>query len=190
MKLGIILKKVLNMAKKFDIIIHDQDPQVKPVKESGVVAASVQDLISTYKMCGQNVEILREYEDEESKNYGRMDPAVEEQLKQAIESKGGKLSNHENMNTQVINTQVSKDGKIIPEQREYPSTTPKFFKVGNIECKIENGKVYQKQWMRLSDTEMNNYRIVSDKNNKISTLKDKHIEMLKWVISEDNTENV
>ena len=41
MKFGRILQKVKNMAKKFDIIIHDQDPQVKPVKESGVVAASV-----------------------------------------------------------------------------------------------------------------------------------------------------
>ena len=69
MNFGRILQKVKNMAKKFDIIIHDQDPQVKSVKESGVIAASVQDLISTYKMCGQNVEIVREYEDEESKNY-------------------------------------------------------------------------------------------------------------------------
>lgn len=185
MKLGIILKKVLNMAKKFDIIIHDQDPQVKPVKESGVIAASAQDLVSTYKMCGQNVEILREYEDDECKNYGKLSPVVEEQLKQAIESKGGKLVE----NNQTVQ---SPEKKITPEQHEYQpeQTKPKFFKVGNIECKIENGKVYQKQWMRLSDTEMNNYRIVSDKNNKISTLKDKHIEMLKWVISEDNPENV
>lgn len=187
MNFGRILQKVKNMAKKFDIIIHDQDPQVKPVKESGVVAASVQDLISTYKMCGQNVEIIREYEDEESKNYGKMDPFVEEQLKQAIESKGGKLKVQQNKNPKIP---VSRNENIVKEQISIPQSIPKFFKVGNIECKIENGKVYQKQWMRLSDTEMNNYRIISDKNNKISILKDKHIEMLKWVITEDNSEDV
>lgn len=187
MNFGRILQKVKNMAKKFDIIIHDQDPQVKPVKESGVVAASVQDLISTYKMCGQNVEIIREYEDEDSKNYGKMDPFVEEQLKQAIESKGGTLKVQQNKNPKIP---VCRNENIVKEQINISQSIPKFFKVGNIECKIENGKVYQKQWMRLSDTEMNNYRIVSDKNNKISILKDKHIEMLKWVISEDSTENV
>ena len=187
MNFGRILQKVKNMAKKFDIIIHDQDPQVKPVKESGVVAASVQDLISTYKMCGQNVEIIREYEDEESKNYGKMDTFVEEQLKQAIESKGGKLKVQQNKNPKIP---VCRNENIVKEQINIPQSIPKFFKVGNIECKIENGKVYQKQWMRLSDTEMNNYRIVSDKNNKISILKDKHIEMLKWVITEDNSEDV
>ena len=187
MNFGRILQKVKNMAKKFDIIIHDQDPQVKSVKESGVIAASVQDLISTYKMCGQNVEIVREYEDEESRNYGKMDPSVEEQLKQAIESKGGKLNVQQNQYPKIP---VCKNEPIVNVQMNIPQSVPKFFKVGNIECKIENGKVYQKQWMRLSDTEMNNYRIVSDKHNKISTLKDKHIAMLKWVISEDSTENV
>ena len=66
-----------------------------------------------------------------------------------------------------------------------PPTQPTYFKIGSIECKMENGKVYQKQWMRVSETEMANYRLISDKNNKILPMTGKHLEVLKWAISED-----
>lgn len=64
---------------------------------------------------------------------------------------------------------------------------PTYFKIGSIECKMENGKVYQKQWMRVTETEMSNYRLISDKNNKILPMDGKHLEVLKWAISEDES---
>ena len=67
---------------------------------------------------------------------------------------------------------------------------PKFYKIGNIEIKDDNGKIYQKQWLKLTDEEMSNFRIVNNKNNAVVNLKDKSIEMKRWVLvenSEDTT---
>lgn len=59
---------------------------------------------------------------------------------------------------------------------------PKYYKVGDIELKDDNGKIYQKQWLRLTDSEASNFRIINDKTNSIFNLKDRHIEMKKWVL--------
>ena len=66
-------------------------------------------------------------------------------------------------------------------QPQLPRSKPKYYKVGDIELKDDNGKIYQKQWLRLTDAEASNFRIINDKNNSIFNLKDKHIEMKKWV---------
>lgn len=62
---------------------------------------------------------------------------------------------------------------------------PKFFKIGNIEIKDDNGKIYHKQWLKLTDEEMSNFRIVNNKNNAVVNLKDKSIEMKRWVLVEN-----
>lgn len=62
---------------------------------------------------------------------------------------------------------------------------PKYFKVGDIEVKDDNGKIYQKQWVKLTTTESSNIRIINDKNNSIFNLKDKHIEIKKWILIEN-----
>lgn len=36
--------------------------------------------------------------------------------------------------------------------------------------------------MRLTDSEASNFRIINDKTNSIFNLKDRHIEMKKWVL--------
>jgi len=65
---------------------------------------------------------------------------------------------------------------------------PKYYKVGDVEIKEDNGKIYQKQWLKLTEHEMQNFRIINDKNNAIVNLKDKHIEMKKWVLVESTTD--
>jgi len=65
---------------------------------------------------------------------------------------------------------------------------PRFFKVGDIEVKDDNGKIYEKQWMKLSDSEASNIRVINDKNNSLVNLAGKHIEMKKWVLVEDINE--
>lgn len=67
-------------------------------------------------------------------------------------------------------------------QQLYPTCTkPRFYKIGGIDIKDDNGVIYQKQWMRLTDEEVTNLRVVNDKNNAIVSLAGKHIEMKKWV---------
>lgn len=67
--------------------------------------------------------------------------------------------------------------------------SPKIYKIGGIEIKNDNGKIYQKQWMQLSESEAKNIRIVNDKTNGIVNLKGKHIEMMKWVLVENSEED-
>lgn len=71
-------------------------------------------------------------------------------------------------------------------QKVVVRTPPRYFKIGSVECKEDNGKIYQKQWMRVNDE--NEYRIVSDATNKITPLKGKHIEHLMWVLIEDENQ--
>ena len=63
---------------------------------------------------------------------------------------------------------------------------PKYFKIGGVEVKEDNGKIFQKQWCIVPITEMHNYRIVIDSSNKIVSMNGKHIEVKKWVQVEDS----
>lgn len=204
-----LLQRKTAMVKKFDILVHDQDNNVPPKKESGVMAESPKALEAMYRMCGQNIEILRTYSDDECENYGKFDlkKAMTEQEKPSCTGKLGngtgllKIDPKEMENftksmggTKQTNDKVSDMVKkpTVSNQdflnKKLPSP-PKFFQVGGIKCKMENGKLYQKQWMRLTDNEADEIRIVSDKNNKICPLTNKHIEILKWVLVEDEEKN-
>lgn len=71
-----------------------------------------------------------------------------------------------------------------------PLQKPKYYKVGDVEIKDDNGKIYQKQWLRLTEAEASNFRIINDKNNSIFNLKDRHIEMKKWVLVNSTDEDI
>lgn len=71
-----------------------------------------------------------------------------------------------------------------------PLQKPKYYKVGDVELKDDNGKIYQKQWLRLTEAEASNFRIINDKNNSIFNLKDRHIEMKKWVLVNSTDEEI
>lgn len=70
-------------------------------------------------------------------------------------------------------------------------TQPKYYSISGIDIKDDNGKIYQKQWVRLSDKDAENFRIVNDSNNKLVALSGKHLEMKRWVLVENiqDTEN-
>lgn len=69
---------------------------------------------------------------------------------------------------------------VKPEQKPI-----KYYKIGDVEIKDDNGKIYQKQWVKLTETESSNLRIVNSKTNAIFPLTNKHIEMKKWIRVED-----
>ena len=66
-----------------------------------------------------------------------------------------------------------------------PRLPPKYFNIGGIDVKEDNGKIYQKQWCTIPVTEMRNYRVISDATNKIIPMTGKHIEVRKWVLVQD-----
>ena len=67
------------------------------------------------------------------------------------------------------------------EQPKPPPAKPQYFKVGDIEIKIENGISYQKQFVRLTESEASNIRVVDNKTGRVSNLNGKHLEMKKWI---------
>ena len=64
-------------------------------------------------------------------------------------------------------------------------TMPKIVTIGDIEVKYDGDKVYQKQWMKLTQIEASNFRVVNDANNKIVNLNGKHIEAKRWMLIEE-----
>ena len=198
------------MAKKYDIRVGETDSNgsVKWHDEPGVMAGSPQELIQLYRMCGQQIQIMREYQDEESKNYGKeklLDPSKVQMntgyggtglMKVTPEEQAeiDKILN--NTNTTPIpalaappkppEQKVEQVYRPAPPPVEIIKDPPKYFSIGGIKCKMENGKFYQKQWMKISEEEASEIRIVSDKNNKICPMTNKHFEVLKWVLTEDS----
>lgn len=181
-------EKRRKMAKKYDVIVYDSDPNVKPDKQYGLVAENAEALMKMFEMCGQSIEVVKVYEDDESHNFNS---AKQHTAKTAAQ-------NQQETNVEITQTPTAIDIASsapstvqIPPQQYVPvvKTQPKYFDIGGIKCKIDNGKMYQKQWMRLSDKESMEFRLVSDTNNKICPIKGKHIEVMKWVLVEDESED-
>lgn len=181
-------EKRRKMAKKYDVIVYDSDPNVKPDKQYGLVAENAEALMKMFEMCGQSIEIVKVYEDDESHNFNS---AKQHTAKNTTQ-------NQQETNAEITQTPTAIDiapsapsTVQIPPRQYVPvvKTQPKYFDIGGIKCKIENGKMYQKQWMRLSDKESMEFRLVSDTNNKICPIKGKHIEIMKWVLVEDESED-
>lgn len=197
------------MAKKYDIVVSEVDSSggMKQHNETGVMAGSTQELVQLYKMCGQQIKIIREYQDDESKNYGKqklLDPNKVQmnlgyggtglmKVPPEVQADIDKTVNNANI-AQIPTLATPPEPKERVEQvyrptpvpAEVPKDPPKYFSIGGIKCKLENGKFYQKQWMKISEEEASEIRLVSDKNNKICPTTNKHFEVLKWVLTEDS----
>lgn len=165
---------------KFEIALYEEitndngdvigQRQVQSPEPIIVEAASPQELnakLKTYSALGQKVKVLRE-----------IDPPKIEQNTQTP-----KVNAQQNKPVQII-----EDKKIEVRQHVHQPVIEKrpikFYRVGDIEIKDDNGKIYQKQWMKLSDIEASNLRVINDKNNAIVNLAGKHIEMKKWILVE------
>jgi hypothetical protein len=156
--------------KTFDIMVYTDgaDGKVHQQHVSGVKASSRRELIGLYAMTGEKIQIISEQDD------GK--PESKPQTPQ---------------NASAAPAEPAKK-PTTPAQQKPPEAPPvqpsKFFKIGDIECKYDNGKVYQRQWMKLSPSEAANYRVIQDSSNKIVSMNGKHIEKLSWVQISDQEE--
>lgn len=126
------------------------------------------DIAAKFKLCKQRMKIVRVLDDD-----GNSVP-----LKQAF-------AQQEQAQTQV-QQQVT---QAVVQQASVIKQKPRFYSVGGIEIKDDNGKIYQKQWMKLSQKEAQNFRLVNDTNNKIASMNGKHLEMKRWVAVETSNED-
>lgn len=92
-------------------------------------------------------------------------------------------------NVQPVIDSTIKENKVeICSEPIVKKSKPRFFKVGDVELKDDNGKIYQKQWIRLTEIEASNLRVINDKTNAIFNLNGKHIEMKKWILVDSTCE--
>ena len=169
--------------KKFDILV--QGAGQKPHEVTGVQAINEQQLRQLYAMNDEIIlEIRNVYEGDSVKNTNtnpEYNLKPDEIPKEALSTDN--TPNPLNINP-VPNKQVYIDK---PNKFPQQDSTPKYYKIGEIEIKEVNGKIYQKQWVALDIKEMKNYRLISDKTNKIISMSGKHIEYKKWIEVSDTS---
>lgn len=170
-----------NIEREFEIAVYDISinestgrEEMKPVlfeKPLIITAKTPQELktkLDLYKNTGQLAKVVRE-----------------------VNQKKIITNTPQSIISQPINTTNTKQTILNTEQQQILKNKPRFFKVGDIEVKDDNGKIYQKQWVQLTDTEATNIRIINDKNNSVVNLTGKHIEMKKWILVENiNNESI
>lgn len=152
--------------KTFDILVYELDDNGNTTqkKVDGVKASNAQELMMLYGAEGAKIKILREYGDSQPSN--ALQPSSQQ--------------------PQPLPPQQY----AMPRQSQVPRQhePPKFFEIGGVKCKLEDGKMFQEQWVRVDAAK---YRLVADTTNKLVSMNGKHLEMLKWIQIEDegNTEN-
>ena len=204
----------LKIPRKFEIAVEEMDEHEdgtifwKPVANNSgrpiIVTVSspaeMDELVNTYKSIGQRFKILRE-----------VDPPTESDIKKFAIEQGlitennsvnensdvseniniqanNQISNNITNNTEIqkqnINSYQNKNNiQNIQTKKEF--SKPRIVTIGDIQIKYENDKVYQRQWVKLSSIEANQFRIINSATNKIVPMNGKHIEAKRWVLIED-----
>lgn len=176
-------KDKIMQLKKFDILV--QGAGQKPHEVTGVQAINEQQLRQLYAMNDERIlEIRNVYEGDSVKNTITNPEYKSKPDEIPLEA----LSAENPPNPLNINPIPNKQ-EYIDKPNKFPQrdSTPKYYKIGEIEIKEVNGKIYQKQWVALDIKENDNYRLISDKTNKIISMSGKHIEYKKWIEISDTS---
>ena len=141
--------------------------------------AELNEILNQYKMCGQVAKIIREIDPPANvKAQANVSPQTKDTAKeQVLDTSSSQASSQ----TGSFEKEAVKD--TIVECATRPK--PKIVTIGDTQIKYDGDRVYQKQWVKLNQNEAGQIRVVNDSNNKILNLNGKHIEILRWVMIED-----
>ena len=172
------------LVRKFEIAVYDitlnevsGKEEYRPIAYSQPViieATSPADLkskLGIYRQCGQFAKVIREVDSPQARN-----PAPQQQPASVQPEAAPTV---QSIPAATANQTSSSQPEVCHKQK------PRIYRLGDIEIKDDNGKIYQKQWMKLTDSEAANFRVINDKNNSITSMAGKHIEMKKWVLVEN-----
>ena len=174
--------KMIEPRYEYDIKVFDEDGDGKPIVtiQSGVKANSDDELFSLYAMCQQKIQILKKREinpNAAAQNSTLTSPQLS-QTQQSVSS----------TQFQPI---IQQQPIPLPEPVKEVKPEVKYFSAGGLDFKIVGDDVFQKQWVRASEEDCKDIRIVNDSNNKIVSLKDKHIELRRWIkVVDESTDKV
>lgn len=177
------------LVRKFELEVFEEDLDTpsgwkkvrydKPLIVEVTSLKELQDKLALYKDCGQMAKAVRE-----------IDPPTKEQIAAQQQATLAVQQQMQAPIAQAAPQQVAIQQPILQAAPQpIQARKPKYYKVGDIEIKDDNGKIYQKQWMKLTNTEASNFRLVSDKNNAIASMNGKHLEMKKWVLVQNSEED-
>ena len=157
----------------YDIIVFEPNPDgtKKQTAVNGVKAHSPRELAALYAADGAQIRILKEY--------GATQPLPQQQSPHP-QSPGAPATSHIPPQSPQLNPPPVLNVPISHEVKQ----PPKFFEIGGVKCKLEDGKMYQEQWVKVDASK---YRLIADATNKLVSMNGKHLETLKWVQIE-NTE--
>ena len=197
--------------RKFDIVVFDSDQDGMEVQktqtvQNGVFATSANELKMLYRRCGQNIKILREYEEVSPGKFKLVNgqggaPTQAQQAGQQSYQDMLTMEEAQRMGIKLLPVEMPKTppppigapqpqeirAEMHPKQQHAVQEKPRYFSIGGIECKQVGEQIYQKQWVRADSK---NYRLISDSNNKELPLTGKHIETLKWVLVENEDQQL
>lgn len=180
-----------NVIKRYEIAVYDlsynemtgkDEYQRVSYSQPVIIEASspeeLQKKLLIYKQCGQFAKVINE-----------LPSTITTSETTAVNTTANtNICNQQNNNVQKklnnASIQTSNNEKTLSNKNQI-----KYYKIGDIEIKDDNGKIYQKQWVKLSENESSNIRIINSKNNSIVQLVNKHIEIKKWVIVENQQTN-
>lgn len=199
-KVSKIANNNVNVVQKFEIEIYDEVTDdntgdhkgwTKVLSEKPIIieASCKKDLdeyASRLAFCHQRMKIVRCLGEVDSQSSSKMSVKAEQSRTSCQQQPIA--SNRSSQN--IVQQNIAPSNISIESSIEKPKAKPKYYKIGNIDIKDDNGIIYQKQWVRLSDDEASNFRIVNDKTNALVALKGKSIEMKKWIRVEDADDDV
>lgn len=153
---------------KFDIDVmdNDVDPDKSPeiARHTGIISDSLATLAALYATCDQKIRLV-------SKTPINMPAKVLAPPSQS--------STNVPVMQPVHNTGVCARPPFVPVQ-SIP-VEPKYLTVSGIKVKIVGDEIFQKQWIRASDEEAEAFRVIAEKTNRVVSMKDRHVEIEKWI---------
>lgn len=184
-----IVQNNINVPKKFELAIYDENIDEntgkttlkyisynQPIIIEAYSPADLKSKLNMYKQCGQVAKVVREIPNNNSQiNEQQIFSNIQKQTNEV------NLIKKDNKDNYDISRNINNKDK--PELLKKSSI--KYYKVGDIEIKNDNGKLYQKQWMMLTEKESQNIRVINDKNNSIINMNGKHFELKKWILIEN-----
>lgn len=164
--------------KTYDILVLEPNPDgtKKQFAVNGVKAHSPKELMALYAADGAQIRILKEY------------GATQQSAPQATQQQQPQFKMREFSDpAAALNKPVEPELKqAFHEFMKAPvKEPPKYFEIGGVKCKLENGKMYQEQWVKVDASK---YRLIADATNKLISMNGKHLETLKWVQIENTEE--
>ena len=171
--------------RQFELQVFDEDlnddgtTRLKPVKmeRAIIVEASTPEELKTilaqYRLCGQVAKIVREIN---PPPHPISEPTPQAQLPAP------------QCQSQIMPAASASSSNLPTAPVAAPKLKPKIVTIGDMQVKYDGDKVYQKQWVKLNANEAKQIRVVNDSSNKLINLTGKHIEVLRWTLIEDETQ--